>query len=304
MLRFTPMPLALVLVDIDDFKQINDAFTHVVGDEVLRRVAECLGRELRMGDHLARYGGDEFIALLPRTGRPGGPPGRRADERGDRPAPVGRAGRRPARPGDDGLRRAVVADRAPAGPGRREPVPPGRRGAARGEAGPVGPAAGGRLAGGGPAPTHRRRRSRPARGTAAAGPAAATDAAAENRPRRRGRSPPPSPPRSRPGRTAPAITRIRRTRCRATTLTTSRRQTESLPRSRRRRATVIDFSGAATTRTPFGCTAVQARQPSAARSAAPPRRRRSWRHRDVLVVGVGQVRGRPGRSSPPGCRAR
>src|SRR5919199_1121990 len=68
MLRFTPLPLALVIVDIDDFKQINDAYTHVVGDEVLRRVAASLSRQLRLGDHLARYGGDEFIALLPRTG--------------------------------------------------------------------------------------------------------------------------------------------------------------------------------------------------------------------------------------------
>jgi diguanylate cyclase (GGDEF)-like protein len=67
MLRFSPMPLSLVLVDIDDFKRVNDRFTHVVGDEVLRRVAGALSELLRGGDRLVRYGGDEFVVLLPLT---------------------------------------------------------------------------------------------------------------------------------------------------------------------------------------------------------------------------------------------
>jgi hypothetical protein len=67
MLRFSPMPLSLVLVDVDDFKRVNDRFTHVVGDEVLRRVAGALSQLLRGGDRLVRYGGDEFIVLLPLT---------------------------------------------------------------------------------------------------------------------------------------------------------------------------------------------------------------------------------------------
>jgi diguanylate cyclase (GGDEF)-like protein len=68
LLRFGPLPVALVLVDIDDFKRVNDRFTHVVGDEVLRRAAASLSEQLRTGDRLLRYGGDEFVVLLPRTG--------------------------------------------------------------------------------------------------------------------------------------------------------------------------------------------------------------------------------------------
>ena len=68
LLRFGSLPLALVLVDIDHFKEVNDRFTHVVGDEVLRRVAASLALQLRTDDRLLRYGGDEFVVLLPGTG--------------------------------------------------------------------------------------------------------------------------------------------------------------------------------------------------------------------------------------------
>jgi diguanylate cyclase (GGDEF)-like protein len=68
LLRFSPLPMSLVLVDIDDFKNVNDKFTHVVGDEVLRRVAATLTQQLRTGDRLLRFGGDEFVVLLPRIG--------------------------------------------------------------------------------------------------------------------------------------------------------------------------------------------------------------------------------------------
>jgi diguanylate cyclase (GGDEF)-like protein len=55
----------LVLVDVDHFKEVNDRFGHVVGDEVLRQVAGLLGRGVRTVDHVARWGGEEFLVVLP-----------------------------------------------------------------------------------------------------------------------------------------------------------------------------------------------------------------------------------------------
>lgn len=57
--------LAMLMVDLDGFKQVNDTFGHQAGDTVLREVALCLKKELRAGDPLIRYAGDEFIVLLP-----------------------------------------------------------------------------------------------------------------------------------------------------------------------------------------------------------------------------------------------
>jgi diguanylate cyclase (GGDEF)-like protein len=59
--------LALILVDIDDFKQVNDTHGHQVGDAVLKKVGEVLGGRVRQLDVAARYGGEEFAVLLPET---------------------------------------------------------------------------------------------------------------------------------------------------------------------------------------------------------------------------------------------
>jgi len=60
-------PLCLLLVDIDHFKKVNDTHGHVVGDAVLKQVANAINDVVRGGDVLARYGGEEFVLLLPKT---------------------------------------------------------------------------------------------------------------------------------------------------------------------------------------------------------------------------------------------
>lgn len=61
--------LAVMILDLDNFKDVNDAFGHDAGDELLCRVSERLGNVLRQGDTLARWGGDEFV-LLTELARP------------------------------------------------------------------------------------------------------------------------------------------------------------------------------------------------------------------------------------------
>ena len=62
-------PLACLMIDLNNFKQVNDALGHAVGDQLLRLAASTLSDSLRQTDILARYGGDEFVIVLPHTSK-------------------------------------------------------------------------------------------------------------------------------------------------------------------------------------------------------------------------------------------
>ena len=67
----TGSPLSLVMVDIDHFKKINDKFGHHAGDVVLKRTASLLSETIRATDAIGRFGGEEFLVVLPDTAVPG-----------------------------------------------------------------------------------------------------------------------------------------------------------------------------------------------------------------------------------------
>jgi diguanylate cyclase (GGDEF)-like protein len=62
------IPLALLMIDLDDFKMVNDKFGHLAGDSVIKEVAVILRRTVRMFDVCTRYGGEEFAILMPNSG--------------------------------------------------------------------------------------------------------------------------------------------------------------------------------------------------------------------------------------------
>lgn len=65
------IPLSCIMLDVDDFKVVNDSWGHAAGDGVLKELCRRIHRHIRKVDLLARYGGEEFVVLLPQTGLAG-----------------------------------------------------------------------------------------------------------------------------------------------------------------------------------------------------------------------------------------
>lgn len=66
--RYPDQPCSIILLDLDEFKSVNDRFGHTTGDEVLARVAETIATAIRKTDMVGRYGGEEFLVILPNAG--------------------------------------------------------------------------------------------------------------------------------------------------------------------------------------------------------------------------------------------
>jgi len=65
--RRSEKSLALIFIDIDHFKKVNDTYGHLIGDVILKRIAQIVSKRIRSSDIFARWGGEEFVLLLPDT---------------------------------------------------------------------------------------------------------------------------------------------------------------------------------------------------------------------------------------------